>query len=102
MVEVVRAVRQAVGPGFPFHPGCRPGEQQNYDASLARTPDELEEAGAGVDSLHISQRWFWMPAFDQGLMLAGWVKKLTGLTVITAGLYRARPIGHRNDQRRHN
>jgi 2,4-dienoyl-CoA reductase-like NADH-dependent reductase (Old Yellow Enzyme family) len=72
MVEVVRAVRQAVSPGFPFRPGCRPGEQQNYDASLARTPDELEEvitplAGAGVDNLHISQRWFWMPAFDQGL-----------------------------------
>jgi hypothetical protein len=26
-----------------------------------------------------------MPAFDQGLMLAGWVKKLTGPTVITSG-----------------
>jgi 2,4-dienoyl-CoA reductase-like NADH-dependent reductase (Old Yellow Enzyme family) len=58
-VEVVRAIRQAVGPGFPVQLRVSTSEQQNYDASFARTPEELEElipplAGAGVDSLHIS------------------------------------------------
>jgi 2,4-dienoyl-CoA reductase-like NADH-dependent reductase (Old Yellow Enzyme family) len=45
-------------------------------------------ADAGVDAFHLSQPKFWQPAFpevDGELNLAGWAKKLTGVTTITVG-----------------
>ena len=66
-----------------------------YPARLAETPGELEAflqvfADAGVDALHASQRRWWEAEFadvdgENGLNLAGWCKKLTGLTSITVG-----------------
>jgi 2,4-dienoyl-CoA reductase-like NADH-dependent reductase (Old Yellow Enzyme family) len=43
---------------------------------------------AGADAFHLSQPKFWQPAFpeiDGELNLAGWAKKLTGVTAITVG-----------------
>ena len=39
-----------------------------------------------MDAFHCSQRRFWKPEFkDSDLNLAGWVRKLTGLTTVTVG-----------------
>ena len=64
-------------------------------ARLAETPQALEAflrvfVDAGVDVLHASQRRWWDAEFpevdgDEGLNLAGWCKKLTGLPSITVG-----------------
>jgi 2,4-dienoyl-CoA reductase-like NADH-dependent reductase (Old Yellow Enzyme family) len=43
---------------------------------------------AGADAFHLSQPAFWQPAFpefDEQLNLAGWAKKLVGVTAITVG-----------------
>ena len=43
---------------------------------------------AGADAFHLSQQKFSQPAFpevDAELNLAGWAKKLTGVTAITVG-----------------
>lgn len=92
-VELVRAVRQAVGEDFAISLRLSQWKQQDYAVKLAHTPQELEAwlqplAEAGVDIFHCSQRRFWEPEFeDQGsdLNFAGWVKKLTGKTTITVG-----------------
>ena len=66
-------------------------KQQNYDANLADTPQELEAflgvlSDAGVDIFHASQRRFWEPTFEGSpLNLAGWAKRLTGKPSITVG-----------------
>jgi len=70
-------------------------KQQEYTARLAESPKELEAflgvfVDAGVDVLHASQRRWWEPEFpdidgQDGMNLAGWCKKLTGLPSITVG-----------------
>lgn len=94
-VEVVKAVRAAVGPDLPVILRVSQWKQQDYAARLATTPDEmtdwlapLVEAGANV--LHCSQRRFWDAEFPEidgaaGLNFAGWAKKLTGATTISVG-----------------
>jgi 2,4-dienoyl-CoA reductase-like NADH-dependent reductase (Old Yellow Enzyme family) len=90
-VEVVRAVRQAVGPAFPVSFRFSQWKVQDYQARLAETPAALERllvplAGAGVDIFHASTRRFWEPEFDgSSLNLAGWARKLTGRAVISVG-----------------
>jgi 2,4-dienoyl-CoA reductase-like NADH-dependent reductase (Old Yellow Enzyme family) len=89
--ELIRAVRQAVGPDFPISLRLSQWKLQDYAARLATTPQEMEAwlaplAGAGVDIFHCSQRRFWEPEFsDSDLNFAGWVKKLTGRATITVG-----------------
>jgi len=59
--------------------------------SINDTPQKMEAflkvfVDAGVDILHCSQRRFWEPEFeDSDLNLAGWAKKLTGLSTISVG-----------------
>ena len=90
-VEIVEAVRAAVGPDFPIVLRFSQWKQQDYSAKLAQTPDELAEflaplCEAGVDVFHCSQRRFWEPEFEGStLNLAGWTKKLTGRPTITVG-----------------
>lgn len=94
-VELVRAVRQAVGEEFPIILRISQWKQQDYTARLAHSPQEMEAwlgplVAAGVDVLHCSQRRFWTAEFpevdgENGLNCAGWAKKLTGAVTISVG-----------------
>jgi 2,4-dienoyl-CoA reductase-like NADH-dependent reductase (Old Yellow Enzyme family) len=90
-VEVVSAVRRAVGPDFPLILRYSQWKQQDYTAKLAPIPEALGAllgvlSEAGVDVFHCSQRRFWEPEFEgSDLNLAGWTKRLTGKPVITVG-----------------
>jgi 2,4-dienoyl-CoA reductase-like NADH-dependent reductase (Old Yellow Enzyme family) len=89
--EIVRAVREAVGPDFPIILRYSQWKLQDYGARLAGTPGELETlltplADAGVDIFHASTRRFWIPEFlGSDLNLAGWTQKLTGRPAISVG-----------------
>ena len=89
--EVVRAVRQAVGPDFPLILRFSQWKVQDYGARLAADPQELERmlaplVDAGVDIFHASTRRFWVPEFEgSALNLAGWTRKLTGRPSISVG-----------------
>ncbi len=90
-VEVLEAVRAEVGPEFPVILRYSQWKQQDFDARLVQTPEELERlllplADAGVDIFHCSTRRFWEPEFPgSDLNLAGWTKKITGKPTITVG-----------------
>lgn len=90
-VEVVAAVRAAVGPDFPVILRISQWKQQDYSARLADTPAMLKAifqpiADAGVDMFHCSQRRYWEPEFPgSDLNLAGWMRHLLGKPTITVG-----------------
>ena len=90
-VELVAAIRQAIGPDFPFILRVSQWKQQDYSARLAETPDALATifrpiSEAGVDIFHCSQRRYWEPEFaGSSLNFAGWMKQLLGKPVITVG-----------------
>ncbi|WP_233872916.1 NADH:flavin oxidoreductase [Paraburkholderia adhaesiva] len=94
-IEVIRAMRRAVGAELPIILRLSQWKQQDYAARLADTPDAMADwlvplVEAGVDILHCSQRRFWEPEFPdvdglEGLNFAGWAKKLTGAATITVG-----------------
>lgn len=89
--EVVRACRQAVGADFPIILRISQWKVADYEAKLAKTPEELASfltplAEAGVDIFHGSTRRFWELEFaGSELNFPGWIKKLTGKPVITVG-----------------
>jgi 2,4-dienoyl-CoA reductase-like NADH-dependent reductase (Old Yellow Enzyme family) len=89
--EVIEAVRNEVGPDYPVILRYSQWKQQEYDARLAETPEELDAflaplSNAGVDVFHCSTRRFWEAEFaGSDLNLAGWTKKLTGKPTITVG-----------------
>lgn len=93
--EVIAECRNQVGPDIPIILRWSQWKQQDFTARLVETPQQLETflgvfADAGIDVLHASQRRWWEPEFPDidgknGLNLAGWCKKLTGLTTITVG-----------------
>jgi len=90
-VEIITAVRAAVGDDFAIVFRFSQWKQQDYSAKLAQTPEELTEfltllSNAGVDVFHASARRFWQAEFEgSDLTLAGWTKKITGKPVITVG-----------------
>ncbi len=90
-VEIIKAVRAAVGPDYPIIFRFSQWKQQDYTARLAPTPELLEQflaplSDAGVDIFHCSQRRFWEPEFESSeLNLAGWTRKITGKPCITVG-----------------
>ncbi|MDR3691390.1 MAG: NADH:flavin oxidoreductase [Fimbriimonas sp.] len=90
-VEVVKAVRAAVGPDFPVILRLSQWKPQDFSVKLAKTPDEMSAwlvplREAGVDVFHCSQRRFWEPEFEgSDLNFAGWAKKLTGAATISVG-----------------
>ncbi|MFP3594376.1 NADH:flavin oxidoreductase [Chryseobacterium sp. SIMBA_038] len=90
-VDIVKAMRAAVGPDFTIIIRLSQWKQQDYKSRLATTPAEMEEwllplKEAGVDIFHCSQRRFWEPEFEgSDLNFAGWAKKITGQPTITVG-----------------
>ncbi|MDO8908483.1 MAG: NADH:flavin oxidoreductase [Pseudohongiella sp.] len=90
-VEIVQAIRAEVGEDFPIIFRFSQWKQQDYNARLATTPEELLEvlkpiSDAGVDIFHCSTRRFWEPEFaGSDLNLAGWTKKLLNKPTITVG-----------------
>jgi 2,4-dienoyl-CoA reductase-like NADH-dependent reductase (Old Yellow Enzyme family) len=92
--EIIRRCRVAVGES-PIIIRISQWKSVDYNAKVAVNPQELERwvgvlAGAGVDAIHCSQRRILEPEFpeidgQQGLNLAGWVKKLSGLPTISVG-----------------
>jgi 2,4-dienoyl-CoA reductase-like NADH-dependent reductase (Old Yellow Enzyme family) len=90
-VEIVSAIRAAVGKDFTIIFRFSQWKQQDYTAKLAQTPKELSQflkllSDAGVDIFHASTRRFWVAEFEgSDLNLAGWTKKLTDKPVITVG-----------------
>jgi 2,4-dienoyl-CoA reductase-like NADH-dependent reductase (Old Yellow Enzyme family) len=90
-VDVIKAIRAAVGEEFTIIIRLSQWKQQDYAARLAVTPAEMEEwlapmKEAGVDIFHCSQRRFWEPEFEgSDLNFAGWAKKITGQPTITVG-----------------
>ncbi|MGV8919810.1 MAG: NADH:flavin oxidoreductase [Pseudomonas sp.] len=90
-IELIEAVRAAVGPDFPIIFRFSQWKQQDYSARLVLTPEALGAflkplSDAGVDIFHCSTRRFWEPEFEgSDLNLAGWTRKLTGKPTITVG-----------------
>jgi 2,4-dienoyl-CoA reductase-like NADH-dependent reductase (Old Yellow Enzyme family) len=90
-IELIQAVRAAVGPDFPIIFRFSQWKQQDYTARLVQTPQALAAflqplSEAGVDIFHCSTRRFWEPEFDGSeLNLAGWTRQLTGKPTITVG-----------------
>jgi len=90
-VDVVKAIRAAVGEDFTIIIRLSQWKQQDYSTKLANTPKEMEDwllplKEAGVDIFHCSQRRFWEPEFEgSDLNFAGWAKKVTGQPTITVG-----------------
>lgn len=90
-IEIVEAVREATGPDFAVVLRYSQWKQQDYEARLAHTPQELERfllplVKAGVDVFHASTRRFWIPEFEgSDLNLAGWTRKITGQPTISVG-----------------
>ncbi len=90
-LEIVRAVRAAVGDDFPIIFRFSQWKQQDYSVRLCETPEALQAfltplAEVGVDIFHCSTRRFWEPEFEgSDLNLAGWARKLTGKPTITVG-----------------
>jgi 2,4-dienoyl-CoA reductase-like NADH-dependent reductase (Old Yellow Enzyme family) len=88
---IVAAMRAAVGPDFPIVFRFSQWKQDDYDAAIADTPEELGVIldtlrGAGVDVFDVSTRRFWTPAFPgSDLSLAAWTKRLSGKSVIAVG-----------------
>ena len=89
--EIISAIRARVGEAFPIIIRYSQWKQQDYNARLAQSPQELERflaplVDAGVDIFHASTRRFWEPEFEgSDLNLAGWTQKLTGKPTITVG-----------------
>ncbi len=90
-VEIVEAIRAAVGNDFIIIFRFSQWKQQDYNAKLAETPAQLTTlltllSDAGVDIFHASTRRFWQAEFEGSeLNLAGWTKQITGKPVITVG-----------------
>jgi 2,4-dienoyl-CoA reductase-like NADH-dependent reductase (Old Yellow Enzyme family) len=90
-IELIQAVRAAVGPDFPIILRFSQWKQQDYSARLVDTPEALAAflkplSEAGVDIFHCSTRRFWEPEFEGSeLNLAGWTRQLSGKPTITVG-----------------
>lgn len=90
-VEIIRRIRQEIGPDLPIFFRFSDWKQQDFRAQLAMNPLELEEllcplADAGVDVFDASVRYFDKPAYEGStLNLAGWAKKVTGKYAMTVG-----------------
>lgn len=90
-VEVVRAIRAAVGPTMPIVFRFAQWKQQDFDAQIAKTPDELGVAlralaEAGTDMFDASTLYYNKPAFEGSpLPLAAWAKELSGKPSMAVG-----------------
>lgn len=92
-VELIQAIRRAVGEDMPISLRYSQWKQQDFKARLASTPQELEEvlgpiADAGCDLFEASTRYYHRAEFDGSPMnLAGWTRKVTGkLSAVVGGI----------------
>jgi 2,4-dienoyl-CoA reductase-like NADH-dependent reductase (Old Yellow Enzyme family) len=89
--ELIKEVRQKVGPQFPLCMRISLWKQSEYEAQEADNPEELSKflsklADAGIDIFHCSALQYNKPVFaNSDLSFAGWVKKLSGLPTIAVG-----------------
>lgn len=89
--EIISAVRDRVGSGFPIIFRWSQWKQQDYEARLVTDSASLEAflaplVDAGVDIFDCSTRRYHEPEFPgSDLNLAGWVKKISGKATITVG-----------------
>ncbi|MDG2061918.1 MAG: NADH:flavin oxidoreductase [SAR86 cluster bacterium] len=89
--EVTESIRSNVSDKFIVGLRFSQWKQQDFEARLARNPQELEEllmpiVSSGLDFLHASNRKFWEPEFEgSDNNLAYWAQKITGLPTITVG-----------------
>jgi len=89
--EVVRAVREAIGPDMPIMFRFGQWKQQNFNARIAETPEELGVllralSDAGTDFFDASTLYYSAPAFEgSDLSLAAWAQKLTGKPCAAVG-----------------
>jgi len=90
-VELVRAIRRAIGDAMPISFRFSQWTHHDLDAQLARTPEELQEilqpiAEAGVDIFEASARDFRDTVFEGSpLNISGWTRKLVDRTVVMVG-----------------
>ena len=90
-LDIIRAVRAAVGSSFPISIRVSQWKNRDFDAKPCPTPEALAEfltplKEAGVDIFHASARRFWVPEYEGSDMgYAGWVKKVSGLPTIAVG-----------------
>jgi 2,4-dienoyl-CoA reductase-like NADH-dependent reductase (Old Yellow Enzyme family) len=89
--EIVAAIRAECGPGFLISLRFSQWKENDYDARVVRTPEELALMTrllrtAGVNVFHASTRRFWIPEWPGSeLGLAGWTRQLGGLPTIAVG-----------------
>ena len=89
--QIVKAIRSEVSSDFIVGLRFSQWKQQDYEARLASSPEELKRvisppAEAGLDYLHSSMRRFWDSEFEGSEEnLAYWTKKITGLPTISVG-----------------
>lgn len=89
--EVVRAIRHAIGPDMPILFRFAQWKQQDFNARIAQTPEELGAilqplSDAGVDMFDAATIYYGTPAFEgSDLSLAGWAKRLTGKPAMAGG-----------------
>lgn len=90
-VELVRAVRKAVGEDMPISFRFSQWTHHDLDAQLANTPQELQDilqplADAGVDIFEASARDFRDTVFaDSPLNISAWTRKLVDRPVVMVG-----------------
>lgn len=92
-LEVVRTVREAVGPDFPIIYRFSQWQVDDYRQLKFHKPADLERwvialREAGVDILHVSTRSATDPGFSADhptRTLAGWSRQLSGLPSIAVG-----------------
>lgn len=103
-VEVVSAIRAAVGPDYPICLRFSQWKGGHYDARNFHSPGELAvfvEAltAAGVSIWHPSTRQYWSPAFEESpRTLAGWTRQFSGRPTMAVGSVGVRsPYGARVD-----
>jgi 2,4-dienoyl-CoA reductase-like NADH-dependent reductase (Old Yellow Enzyme family) len=90
-VELVRAVRQAIGDGVPISFRFSQWTHHDVDAMLTKTPKELQDilemlAAAGVDIFEASARDFRDAVYEgSDLNISGWSRGLTDKPVVMVG-----------------
>jgi 2,4-dienoyl-CoA reductase-like NADH-dependent reductase (Old Yellow Enzyme family) len=89
--EVVSGIRTVVGPDYPISVRISQWKTRAWDAVNFESSEELKLVlemlvRAGADLFHASTRRFWEPEFSgSDLGFAGWVKRLSGKSVIAVG-----------------
>ena len=89
--DITAAIRDRVDEKFIIGLRYSQWKQQDYDAKLATSPEELSRVlgppcNAGLDYIHSSMRRFWESEFPESEEnLATWTKRITGLPTISVG-----------------